>query len=125
MGIEFAGGAGGIATNEDENNALTDEVLLELEGSYDELFGFPSDLFQEYPLGTELQISGAADGVSDGLKEDSIDDPNEGQSKLDDLYGGSLDLSIDQLNEEDPLGLSLTGEERIDTEIEDENDELK
>ena len=109
MGIELTDDEQGIETNQGENNAFTDEVFLELEG--------------DNPFAIGLQTSGAIEGVSDGVNKHNIEYTYEGQSMIDDLYGDSLHLSIDQLNKENALGLSFSDEERIDKEIEDENDE--
>ena len=100
--------AGDIQTNQEENNAITDEKFLDLE--------------DDIPFAIGLQTSGAIEVVSDGVNEHNIDDTNKVRNTIDDLYGDSLDLSIDQLNKEDSVGLSSTDEERIYKELEDEND---
>ena len=101
--------AGDIQTNQEENNAITDEKFLDLE--------------DDIPFAIGLQTSGAIEVVSDGVNEHNIDDTNKVRNTIDDLYGDSLDLSIDQLNKEDSVALSSTDEERIYKELEDENDE--
>ena len=101
--------AGDIQTNQEENKANTDEKFLNLE--------------DDIPFAIGLQTSGAIEVVSDGVNEHNIDDTNKVRNTIDDLYGDSLDLSIDQLNKEDSVALSSTDEERIYKELEDENDE--
>ena len=101
--------AGDIQTNQEENNAITDEKFLDLE--------------DDIPFAIGLQTSGAIEVVSDGVNEHNIDDTNKVRNTIDDLYGDSLDLSIDQLNKEDSVALSSTDEERIYKELEDEKDE--
>ena len=100
--------AGDIQTNQEENNAITDKKFLDLE--------------DDIPFAIGLQTSGPIEVVSDGVNEHNIDDTNKIRNIIDDLYGDSLDLSIEQLNKEDSVGLSSTDEERIYKELEDEND---
>ena len=107
--IELIDESGDIQTNQGENNAIIDEKFLDLE--------------DDIPFATGLQTSGAIEVVSDGVNEHNIDDTNKVRNIIEHLYGDSLDLSIDQLNKEDFVGLSSTDVERIYKELEDENDE--